>query len=114
MTIDVLLDLVDRDIPGSRYKEIASLFLDSMENWPTCDQVEISSFIKELKGYFGTPLSIESISAKKFNGRNAWQLEAGSLLIEMIKLSDKYHNESDFDKITNGIFEHYKITFTDT
>jgi hypothetical protein len=40
-------------------------------------------------------------------------MEAGSLITEMIRLSAGYYNESDFDKIIKGIFEHYKIGYTD-
>ena len=49
-----------------------------MNDWPTQDQHKIADFDKELKEYFGSPLTIEKIHLKKFNGKNAWQVEAGS------------------------------------
>lgn len=77
-TYSKLWNLVDIDTKYHKQKDIATLFLDAMNDWPTYDQKEITEFIKELKDYFGTPLTIEKITSKKFDGHNTWQIEAGS------------------------------------
>ena len=69
-------NLVDLDSKDHKLKNIAELFLDGMRDWPTYNQIDISDFIRELKEYFGTPLTISNIDNKKFNGQNAWQVEA--------------------------------------
>nr|WP_262922137.1 hypothetical protein [Aquimarina acroporae] len=47
----------------------------------------------------------------KFNGQNAWNLEAGSSIAELIDISTRFGNESDFDKILNNILNHYNKEF---
>jgi hypothetical protein len=78
-----------------------------MNDWPTFDQKEIGEFIKELKDYFGTPLTIEKITAKKFDGKNAWQIEAGSSIADLIDISTRFCNQSDFDKIVDNFLNYY-------
>jgi hypothetical protein len=73
ISIDTLLELIENDPEDHGQKEIAKMFLEAMENWPAYNQTEIPAFIKQLKEYFGTPLIIEKIAAKKFDGSNAWQ-----------------------------------------
>ncbi|MBU8883042.1 hypothetical protein KSK37_08110 [Kaistella sp. DKR-2] len=106
-TYSALFNLVDIDTIEPKQKDIAKLFLNAMNDWPTYNQKEISDFIKELKDYFGNPLTIEKISAKKFNGQNAWQIEAGSSIADLINISTKFYNESDFDKIVENFLNHY-------
>ncbi len=106
-TYSTLFDLVETDAKDHKQKEIATLFLNAMNDWPTYDQKEIADFIKELKDYFGNPLTIEKISAKKFEGQNAWQIEAGSSIADLIDISTKFCNQSDFDKIVEKILNHY-------
>lgn len=106
-TYSTLFDLVDIDTKDHKQKDIATLFLNAMNDWPTYNQKEISDFVKELKDYFGNPLTIEKISAKKFDGQNAWQIEAGSSIAELIDISTKFCNQSDFDKIVENFLNHY-------
>lgn len=51
------------------------------------DQDKIADFVLELNGYFGSPLTIEIIDARKFNGQNAAQVESGSSIAELIDTS---------------------------
>jgi hypothetical protein len=106
-TYSTLYDLVAIDTKDHKQKDIAILFLKSMNDWPTYNQREIADFIKELKDYFGTPLTIEKISTKEFDGQNAWQIEAGSSIADLIDISTRFCNQSDFDKIVDSIFNYY-------
>ena len=110
-TYDTLWSLIDLDTAEHKAKNIATLFLNAMNDWPTMNQTLISDFIRELKAYFGTPLTIEKLDAKKFNGQNAWQLEAGSSIADLIDISTKFCNESEFDKIMDNILDYYNIEF---
>jgi hypothetical protein len=106
-TYSTLYDLVDIDSKDHKQKEIATLFLNAMNDWPTYNQKEIADFVKDLKDYFGTPLTIEKISAKKFDGQNAWQIEVGSSIADLIDISTKFCNQSDFDKIVESFLNFY-------
>lgn len=106
-TYSVFYDLVDNDTKDHKLKDIATLFLNAMNDWPTSNQEEISDFINELKDYFGTPLTIEKIMKRKFDGQNAWQLEAGSSIADLIDISTKFCNQSDFDKIVDSLLNYY-------
>lgn len=110
-TYDTLWSLVDLDIEDHKVKDIATLFLNAMNDWPTMNQSIISDFVRELKAYFGTPLTIEKLDTNKFNGQNAWQLEAGSSIADLIDISARFCNESNFDKIITNILNHYNKEF---
>ena len=62
-----------------------------MNDWITPNQCVIANFVKEVKEYFGSPLTIQKINAKKFNGQNAWQYVTGSSIAELIDLSMRAH-----------------------
>ncbi len=110
-TYDTLWSLVDLDTEEHKVKDLATLFLNAMNDWPTMNQTLVAEFIGELKTFFGTPLTIEKLNTNKFNGQNAWNLEAGSSIAELIDISIRFCNESDFDKITNNILNHYNKEF---
>lgn len=113
-TYSTLWSLVDLDQTDHKLKEIAVLFLNAMNDWPTQDQHKIADFDKELKEYFGSPLTIEKIQLKKFNGKNAWQVEAGSSIVEVIDTSTRFCNESNFDNILKNILDFYEQEFKKT
>ena len=52
---DTLQNLVDLDKEDHKLKDLAELFLNAMNDWPTTNQTDISKFIVEVKKYFGTP-----------------------------------------------------------
>lgn len=110
-TYGTLWSLVDLDTENHKVKDIATLFLDAMNDWPTMNQNNISEFIKEIKTHFGTPLTIEKLNTKKFNGQNAWQLEAGSSIANLIDISTKFCNESEFEKIIDTLLDYYNKEF---
>lgn len=110
-TYSTLWNLVDIDTKDHKLNYIATLFLNAMNDWPTYNQTDIQDFIKEFKAYFGFPLTIEKIDKKKFDGQNAWQVEAGSSIAELIDTSIKFCNESDFDKIIDNVLNYYNDEF---
>lgn len=111
-TYSTLWNLVDIDTKEHKLKDIATLFLNAMSDWPTYNQTEITEFIKELKIYFGSPLTIEKIDKKKFDRLNAWQIESGSSIAELINISTIFYNQSDFDKIIENILNFYNNDFS--
>jgi Elongation factor Tu C-terminal domain len=113
-TYSTLWSLVDLDQTDHRLKEIAVLFLNAMNDWPTQDQHKIVDFDKELKEYFGSPLTIEKIDAKMFNRQNAWQVEAGCSIAALIDTSTRFCNESNFDNILKNILDFYEQEFNKT
>ena len=110
-TYATLWNLVDIDQKDHKLKNIATLFLNTMNDWPTYNQTDIQDFINELKAYFGTPLTIEKIDKKKSDGQNAWQVEAGSSIAELIDTSTRFYNQSDFDKIIDTVLSYYNDEF---
>ena len=110
-TIDDLQKAVDNDTGHHRTKNLAELFLNAMTDWPTFDQKKIADFVKELKDFFGHPLTLDKIDSKKLSltvEHDAWRHEAGSSIAEMIDLSKRLDNENDFDKIIRRLLDHYK------
>ncbi|TDL99655.1 MAG: hypothetical protein C4K58_07115 [Flavobacteriaceae bacterium] len=103
--------MVDIDKKDHQLKDIATLFLNAMNDWPTFNQTDIQDFINELKAYFGTPLTIEKIDKRKFDGQNAWQVEAGSSIAQLIDTSTRFCNQSDFDKIIDSVLNFYNEDF---
>ncbi len=85
-----------------------------MNDCPTQGQDEIIDFVCELKEHFGYPLTIEKIDAIKFNGQNAWQIESGSSIAELIDTSTRFYNESNFDNILKNILDFYEQEFNKT
>ena len=110
-TYSTLFNLVELDEKNHRIKDLAILFLNAMNDWPTFNQADISDFIKEFKDYFGTPLTKEIIENHKLNDQNVWQLESGSAIIDLIDISTRFDNESNFDKIVENILKYYDEIF---
>lgn len=104
--ISQLETLVDIDKSDHKLKDITELFLNAARDWDTFNQTEISEFITELKQYFGSPLTKEKIKNKPLD--NAWRQEAGSSIFQMLDLSERFCNQTDFDKIVNDIISYYK------
>lgn len=82
-----------------------------MLDWKRTDPTTISGFIKDIKKYFGTPLTRDKIISKKFDGDNAWDIETGSSITSLIHLSGEFYNETDFDKIIDNILKYYEQEF---
>jgi len=110
-TYPTLWNLVDIDKTDHKLKDIATLFLNALNDWPTNNLTDIQDFINELKTYFGTPLTIEQIDKKMFDGQNAWQVEAGSSITEIIDISTRFCNQPDFDKIIDSALGFYNDEF---
>jgi hypothetical protein len=113
-TYSTLWNLVEIDQDDHKLKDLAALFLKAMNDWPSEDQSEISDFVNDLKSYFGSPLTIEKIEARKFDGQNAWQVETGSSIAELIDTSTRYFNEKNFENIVKNILYFYEQEFSRT
>lgn len=116
-TYSTLWNLVDIDQTHHKLKDIATLFLNAMNDWTTFNQTLITDFVEELKDYFGSPLTIEKINSKKLDltdELNAWRHESGSSIAEMISISTQFCNESDFDKILQNVLTYYEEEFSKT
>ena len=110
MTVDELANAVDQDKQSHQTKDLAELLLTAMNDWPAFDDTEIKKFVKELKSFFGTPLTVEKINSKPLTlgvQHNAWRHEAGASIAEMIGRSTRISNESDFDIILDQILDYY-------
>ena len=111
LTFDELQEAVDSDIRNHRIRELAELFLTAMHDWPTYNQSNIDNFIDELKDYYGIPITVESIESKNFGltkEKDVWRHTAGATIADMIDLSARFENESDFDRIIDRITDYYK------
>ena len=104
--ISQLETLVDIDKADHKLKDVAQLFINAATDWDTFNQTDISDFVKELKQYFGSPLTKEKIAGKSLD--NAWRHEAGCSIFQMLDLSEKFYNQSDFDKILSDILFYYE------
>jgi hypothetical protein len=111
LTINHLRETIDNDSNNHRIKELSELFWTAMNDWPTQNQTNIQDFITELYDYFGFPLTIDKINSKKLdlgNDMNVWRHESGSLIAEIIDISARFENESDFDTILNQIINYIR------
>ena len=104
--ISQLETLVDIDKSDHKLKDVTELFLNAARDWDTFNQTEISEFVTELKQYFGSPLTKEKIKNKPLD--NAWRHEAGSSIFQMLDLSERFCNQTDFDKMINDILSYYE------
>jgi hypothetical protein len=114
ITYSTLRNLVAIDVRKHTLKDIATLFLDAMNDWPTYNQTDINDFKKELEEYFGKPLTIQKIDAIKLdisNDLSAWRNEAGSSIADLIDISAKFCDQSNFDKIIENILNYYSKEF---
>jgi hypothetical protein len=111
LTINDLRDTLDNASNNHRIKELAELFWTAMNDWPTENQINVQDFINELYDYFGFPLTIDKINNKKLdlgNDLNTWRYESGSSIAEIIDISTRFENETDFEKILNQILNYIR------
>lgn len=110
-TYTTLWNLVEADENEHKLRDMAVLLLEAMNDWSKAEQNNIADFLNDLTDYFGQPLTIRTIRARKFDGQNAWQLEAGAAIQELLGIAAKHHKESDFNKIIAHILNHYNEAF---
>ncbi len=109
LTLEALRNAVRNDTGNHPIKKLAELLVMALNDWPR-DMLEIEDTIKEMKAYFGEPMTVERLKSKRFDYSmqfNSWRLEAGASLWQMLELSAKLENESDFDKIVVRILDYY-------
>ena len=115
LTYGTLWRLVKLDTKVHKTRELAELFLNAMNDYPTFNQNVITDFVVDLKKYFGSPLTVNAIDNKNQDLKkenNFWQHVSGSSIAEMIELSTQFCNESDFDKIVRNILTYYEEEFS--
>lgn len=115
ITYGTLWRLVELDAKVHKTKELAELFLNAMNDYPTYNQNVIAEFVVDLKNYFGLPLTLNAIDSIKpdlTNELDVWRQESGSSIAEMIELSTQFCNEGDFDKIVQNILTYYEEEFS--
>ena len=109
LTINELRDAIDTDSYNRRIKEFAELLWTAMNDWPTQNQINIRDFIGELYNYYGFPMTIDKINQKVLDVSDdisVWKHESGSSIAEIIDISTRFENESDFEKILNRILNY--------
>jgi len=89
LKIQQLIDLVNNDPNDHPLKKMGLLFATAMNDWPTQDLTNINEFVQELRYYFGTPLTKESILTKttSLSDKDAWRKESASSLSELLDLA---------------------------
>lgn len=115
ITYGTLWRLVELDTKVHKTKELAELFLNAMNDYPTYNQNVIAEFVVDLKNYFGSPLTVNAIDNKNQDLKkehNVWQHVSGSSIAEMIELSTQFCNEGNFDKIVQNILTYYEEEFS--
>jgi len=115
-TYNQLASLIDYDLKISRIKDLAELFLSGMRDWPTYNQTEILDYVKELKDYFGNPLTIEAIRTKRINNLefDCWHHESGNSISDMLEISKLGNDAVDSDVVLNKIISYYETEFANT
>ena len=111
MTFDDLQEAIDRDTSNDKIKDLAALFLNAMNDWPTFDQERLTEFVKELKGFYGDPLRLNEIDNKNrdlMNEDDVWRMVAGSSIAEMIDMSARFEKEDNFDNIFERLIDYYQ------
>ncbi len=113
LTINELRETIDRDSNIHRIKDLAELLWTAMNDWPTQNQINIRDYIVELYHYYGFPLTIDRINQKVLDVSDdisVWKHESGSSIAEIIDISTRFENESDFEKILNRILNNNWIS----
>lgn len=109
LTLDVLRTAVRNDREDHPIKKLAELLIMALNDWPR-ESLDVEATIEDMKAWFGTPLTVANLKSPPLTFSmqyNSWRLEAGASVIEMIELSAKLENESDFDKIVARVLNYY-------
>lgn len=109
LPLEALRDAVRNDTGNHSIKKLAELLIMALNDWPR-ETLKIDATIEEMKAYFGEPMTVERLKSKRFDYSmpyNSWRLEAGASLWQMLELSAKVENETDFDKVVARILDYY-------
>lgn len=109
--MSVLESLVELDQNSHELKHLATLLTSAANDWPSTNVYDIEVFIRAFKEYFGSPISVEQIESIEFNGLNAWQLESGKLIVQLLKRAQVHFKTSDLDLIVSKIQKYYTQEF---
>lgn len=107
-----LLHLVSHDKTEHVIKDLAALFLEALNDWPTDNSHDIVKCIQEFKYCFGYPFTFVDGRIVHFKHVKGWkQLEVGSIVTKMVELSIKHFDTADFDVIVDRVLSYYEQKF---
>ncbi len=109
--ISVLENLIELDQNSHELKHMATLLTTAANDWPSTTVLDIDAFIAAFKNYFGDPISVEQIESIEFNGLNAWQLESGKLIVQLLNRALNHFKIDDLDLIVSKIQKFYSLEF---
>jgi hypothetical protein len=109
--VKVLESLVSLDKNTHELKRLATLLLNAFRDWPDDTLDDIRDFKNNVAEYFDGQITIERIKNVQFDGQNAWHLETGKYLVELLDRAERFLNIADFDTVVNRIINFYSQEF---
>ncbi|MCW2259185.1 MULTISPECIES: DNA translocase FtsK [Sphingobacterium] len=108
--IDQLTNLIEADSNEHALKEIATLFVSAMNDWPSQNQTNINEYIEELHNYFGTPITKDAILSKTTSdsSEDLWRKESAASLLELLDIAEKQYQEEDLKQLIQTIVKYYQ------
>lgn len=107
-----LLHLVDFDETDHIIKDLAKLFLEALNDWPTDSSQDIVKCVQEFKYCFGNPFTFVNGHIVHFKHVKGWKaLEVGSIVTKMVELSIEHFDTADFDVIVDRVLSYYEQKF---
>lgn len=109
--VRVLESLVSLDKNTHELKRLATLLLNAFRDWPDDSIEDIRDFKNIVEEYFAGQITIERIKNVEFDGQNAWHLETGKYLVELLERAERFLNITDFETVVNRIIKFYSEEF---
>ncbi|MEN5197558.1 DNA translocase FtsK [Sphingobacterium faecium] len=108
--IEQLKNLIEADPNEHALKEIATLFVNAMNDWPTQNQTNINEYIEELYNYFGNPITKDAILSKTTSdsSEDSWRKESAASLLELLDIAEKQNQEEDLEQLIQTIVKYYQ------
>ncbi|WP_293925683.1 FtsK/SpoIIIE domain-containing protein [Sphingobacterium sp. UBA6320] len=108
--IEQLKNLIEADSNEHALKEIATLFVSAMNDWPCQNQTNINEYIEELHNYFGTPITKDAIlsTTTSDSSEDLWRKESAASLLELLDIAEKQYQEKDLEQLIQTIVKYYQ------
>lgn len=94
------------------YRNMASLLLLAMNDWPGNNINDVNNFLFEIKSFLNGEITAQNIKNKNTFENiklNSWKLESLSSISELINLSKSNFHITDLESIINFLYKHYNI-----